>query len=444
MAHCKARRGRVGKVSFFPHHGAWWVYYREAGKPVRRKVASARDEAEKIAAQINAQLAAAVPTLLAFDPIAVSELRRRYLDFHEYVLKSSLGTIRRYQAALRHLETYARGDGQDLKAHEIRADAFAAYLRAAEIAPNGHPNCPRRRLRDKGVQFILETCRALYSFAGKRRHMPPYAENPFAELPLDRLKIEDAKPIFIFDEKGERAFFEACKPWHFAIHFTLAKTGLRIGELVHLLIEDIDWHGGWLHVHNKLALGWRIKTGGERSIPLLPEVIGVLRRVIGKRTVGPVFLRETLQSGRHAVALVGARAELERVCGLRQAAGSAGLSRSQLHRIARTVWRDAGAVKPDAIRLSFMRLMRGLGHPEATCPKSWRHTFATLLQDANVDPLVRQITLGHKPSSGGGLGMTAQYTHTRPETQRQQIEQALRRWPASLALAHQFGQDGCR
>ena len=33
------------------------------------------------------------------------------------------------------------------------------------------------------------------------------------------------------------------------------------------------------------------------------------------------------------------------------------------------------------------------------------------------------------------LGMTANYTHTRRETQREQIEQALRRWPASLRYA---------
>jgi len=72
-------------------------------------------------------------------------------------------------------------------------------------------------------------------------------------------------------------------------------------------------------------------------------------------------------------------------------------------RIAQTVWRDAGAVKADAIRKSFIHTMRLLGHPEATCPKSWRHTFATLLQDANVDPLIRQITLGHKPTLQGGL-----------------------------------------
>jgi len=60
-----------------------------------------------------------------------------------------------------------------------------------------------------------------------------------------------------------------------------------------------------------------------------------------------------------------------------------------------------------------------------------------LLQDANVDPLVRQITMGHAPAgnSKGALGMTAVYTHTRPETQKREIERAVRAWPESLRLA---------
>ena len=92
-------------------------------------------------------------------------------------------------------------------------------------------------------------------------------------------------------------------------------------------------------------------------------------------------------------------------------------------------------VKADAIRTSFVRIMKSLGHPESTCPKSWRHSFATLLQDANVDPLIRQQTMGHRPSNGNGLEMTGNYTHTRPETLREQLEQALRRWPESLRYA---------
>ena len=94
------------------------------------------------------------------------------------------------------------------------------------------------------------------------------------------------------------------------------------------------------------------------------------------------------------------------------------------------------------MRIEFIRLMRKIGRSELTAVKTLRHTFATTLQDANVDPLVRQITLGHKPTSNAGLGMTAHYTHTRPETQRAQIEQALQRWPASLALAARFASEG--
>jgi integrase len=134
--------------------------------------------------------------------------------------------------------------------------------------------------------------------------------------------------------------------------------------------------------------------------------------------------------------------DLERHCLERQRGLGPSPSRSDLLRVARSVWRDAGAVKADSIRTSFIRLAQRIGRPEATCPKSWRHTFATLLQDANVDPLVLQVTLGHTPTAGGGLGMTARYTHTRPETQRRQVERALRRWPKSLELARDFAKGG--
>jgi integrase len=115
--------------------------------------------------------------------------------------------------------------------------------------------------------------------------------NPFLELPLDRLQIEDAKPLFAFDAATELAFLKAASDWAFPIHFTLAKTGLRVGELTHLLIEDVDLEDGWLHMCNKAELGWRVKTGTERSLPLLPELVAVLRSVIGGRKAGPVFLR---------------------------------------------------------------------------------------------------------------------------------------------------------
>jgi hypothetical protein len=134
---------------------------------VPKKVADTRDAAEQIAAQVNAQLAIQAPTLLSFQPISVTELRRQFLDHHEHVLKSTMATVRRYRAATHHLERFAELQPHQA-VHQIKPDRFAVHLRSIEIAPNGHSNTSRRRLRDKGVHFVLKTCRAMYAYAGQR------------------------------------------------------------------------------------------------------------------------------------------------------------------------------------------------------------------------------------------------------------------------------------
>jgi integrase len=96
-------------------------------------------------------------------------------------------------------------------------------------------------------------------------------------------------------------------------------------------------------------------------------------------------------------------------------------------------------LKEDWIRKEFMRVTSQIGMPEITAPKTLRHTFATCLQDANVDPLIRNELMGHAPGyaafGGPGLGMTAVYTHTRPETKRRQLERALEMRPADSLVA---------
>ena len=442
------RRKRIGRVSYYFHHGAWYVYYRdESNRQVRRPVGDREEIAVQAASQLNAQLSAAAPTMFSFTPITVAELRRRFLDHHEQVLRSSLATIRRYRSASKHLEDFVDSNGGAAPAHFISADQFIRYLRNLRVPPNGHPHAIRRPLRDKGIRFVLEVCRSLFGFAAKRRHLPPYAENPFADLRTRRMKVEDAKPIFVFDQPTALAFFQAACAWSFPVFCSLAMTGLRPGELLHLLIEDLDLVGGWLHVRNKPELGWLIKTRRQRAVPLAAELVEVLRSAIGVRAAGPLFVRPKFQPLAAPLANTNSRG-LAKAFARRladQAASAAeALTREQEARIARGVWRDAGAVKPGHIRNVFIRIMRAIGHEHVTCPKSWRHTFATLLQDANVDPLVRQLTLGHHPadSTTGSLGMTALYTHTRPETQHREILRALSLWPAVLQFAHQWAQGG--
>jgi integrase len=293
MARVRRRKGRkrIGRVSYYFRHGVWHVYYRDGGRQVRRRVGQSEEEAAQIAAQINAQFACFLPTPFSFAPITVPDLRRRFLEHHEYALRSSLATVRRYRAATQHLENFAASRGGNVHAHELSVAEFVRHLRTIKVSANGHSNAAQRPLRDKGVRFVLEVCRSLYGFAAKQRHLPPYAENPFAGLGGKRVKIEDAKPIYVFTAATELAFLQRMDDWAFPIHFTLAKTGLRPGELVHLLVEDLDLDQGWLEVRNKPELGWRIKTRRQRSVPMAAEVVMVLRRMLSGRSTGPVFVR---------------------------------------------------------------------------------------------------------------------------------------------------------
>ena len=444
----RCTRRRIGRVSLYHHHGAWWVYYREADKPIRRRVGSDEAAAERVAAEVNSQLSAAAPTLFTFMPLSISELRDRFLKYHQDVLGSSVATVNRYRTATQHLVDYVAGMGRDLKAQDLSAAAFVTFLRQRLVSPNGHANTKKRKLRGKGLRFVLEVCRSLFAYAAKNRHLPPYAANPFAVLQLDRMRTEDAKPIFVFTEQQAVAFLNSANEWAFPIHCLLLVTGMRPGELCHLLIEDVRLEDGWLSVCNKTELGWRIKTGRERSIPLVAELCAVFRRVISGRKVGPIFLRPrfgclaTHRQGLDRCAM--GRLLEER---LRQSADEASVptSAEQHQKTADGVWRDIGAIDPDRIRTSFIRSCHRCELKQSTCPKSWRHTFATLLQDANVDPLIRQITMGHQPrGANGALGMTAVYTHTRPTTHLREIDRALRTWPTVLELAAQWAQGGAQ
>lgn len=350
-------------------------------------------------------------------------------------------TINRYRTATDHLLRFlerrpVRYASQFQASH---GEEFVRYLRSVLVSPNGHAHTPKRPLMDKGLRYILESCRALFTYAAKRRHLSPYAENPFSALEIDRIPIERSRPIILFDAEQERDFLEACDDWQFPMFLTLMLTGLRPGEVIHLLLpEDLDLDGGFLRVRNKPALGWQVKTRNERDIPLVPVLVDALRLHVGERRTGPVFRRRN-----HAKKTTSAIKDLDQApleqklaCRMAKRESETGqpLSRVERSRIARRLWWDIGALKDGRVRIEFMRLTAAIGLPESTAPKVLRHLFATALQEGRVDPLIRNELMGHVPAgertAGHGLAMTAVYTHSRPETRRQQLEEALAGRPA--------------
>jgi site-specific recombinase XerD len=99
----------------------------------------------------------------------------------------------------------------------------------------------------------------------------------------------------------------------------------------------------------------------------------------------------------------------------------------------------------DHVRKEFTRIARKIGLTTHTAPKVLRHQFATILQEGRVDPLVRNLLMGHASSesrnAGHGLGMTAVYTHTKLETIRQQLQDAFSARPTLSSLRDRCSHD---
>ncbi|MCA9115017.1 MAG: tyrosine-type recombinase/integrase [Planctomycetaceae bacterium] len=432
---------RIGRVRGDLRSSVWYLTYHDQGRRHRPRVGPDQQTARQLAAQINGQLETGAPAALSFEPILIGELQQRWLDHHEQVLRSSVHTISRYRTASAHLLRFIAGTGCTSSTAQFRtthAEQFVRWLRTIRVTPNGHPNSQKRPLLDKGIKYILQCCRSLFQFAIRRRHLSPYAENPFTALDLDRIPVENSRRVVIFTADQERAFLEACDSWQFPLFLTLMLTGLRPGELTHLLLpDDLDLDEAVLRVRNKPELGWQVKTRNERTIPLIGPLVDALRSTLGSRCQGPVFRRRRFSREQPLLPNAGPGSmerEINSRIALAEAEAGAVLSRQDRLRIARTVWRDAGMVKSEQIRKEFMRLTRTIGLPHMTAPKSLRHLFATCLQDANVDPLIRCELMGHTTGTNSaashGLGMTANYTQTRFETKRRQLEQALLPRPA--------------
>lgn len=160
---------------------------------------------------------------------------------------------------------------------EATVEDFVKWLRGQKRVRNGAAKGKRNVYKVGGVRFILSTCRTAFNWAGRHRMLPPFAQNPLTLFRIDRL-TDDTEKITkaqIFSPEQERAFFEACNDWQRDLFHTLAHYGLRVGELTHLLIEDVrlsrlgrlsgrEWRRSWPTLRQQTPM--RVSaSSGKRS-----------------------------------------------------------------------------------------------------------------------------------------------------------------------------------
>jgi len=429
-------RHRVGKVTVYFRKPSWWIYYYENGKTRRIRIGRDREEAERHAAEVNAQITCGVRSTFQFEKVKIEDLVRRWLEHHELVKRSAMRTVNRYRTAIAHLTRFIEERRPSLTMDTLTvpiAEEFVKFLRTVRISPNGSPNAKKVLMRDRGVLSVLRTCRAFWNFAYHHRHVPPYSKNPFTEIRIEAMRIDDMKPKYVLTPDEEAEFLKACSPWEFRVFFTLAFTGMRPGELSHLLVDDVDFETRTMFIRNHHELGWCTKTRNERRVYLFDELRDVIREAIGCRTCGLAFLAPRYASGKDIAPLAGVHTpalamELARRI---EEASQPGESQRRIEAAqVERLWRDMGAIGHNRIRQRFLRVAKRIGKPHLTSPYSFRHTMATAMQTADVDMFVRRTIIGHTSAE-----MLAHYTHTTEFAVARGMKQAAELRPKSLEQA---------
>jgi len=306
-------------------------------------------EAEKVLAEKLRE--AGQPTKAAVDPnVTIAQYGVRWLALRENSLKPA--TLKSYDENLR-LHIVPRFGR--IKLRLLARGHIKTFL--TDKQSDG--------LSRNTVRLIHATLRAMLNSAiddGVIYHNP--ADKLGRQLRLSSTPSERESEIKAFDRNQLRNFLEAGQtkePAYYALFFTMARSGLRLGEAFALRWEDIDVQSREIHVSHTVSLGEISSIKTKRSRPV--DMSAALRELLLDRHQSR--LEQKLAHGWQDmppwvfVTRAGTRMEQSRV-------GKA-----------------------------FKRVLKAAGLPLHFSPHCLRHTFASLLLQQGESPAYVQRQLGH-------------------------------------------------
>jgi integrase/recombinase XerD len=266
-------------------------------------------------------------------------------------------TVRAYAHDLDDLRRFV---GPRIAPDEISAETLSRYL---------EDMLGRRRLSAATVRRRFACLRAFFRFAAEREGFA----DPFATL---KLKLPRRKRLPRALSRPEvRSLIASLPPspgedgLALAVRLMVA-TGIRVGELCRLAIEDVSPDGATARVHGKGSRDRVVYIGDARLRRALRSVVERRKREAAAHA--PLFLN-----------------------------------------------RHGAALKPQSVRSRLRRYARQIGLTRRITPHMLRHTAATLLIETGVDIRFVQRLLGHS-----SIATTEIYTHVSDEALRTTLERA--------------------
>ena len=302
----------------------------------------------------------------------------------------------------------------DANRANLKEASIASYERAARIyirptlggllltrIDSGIIEKMYRQMREQGlsgstVAYIHNILKAVFRLAFERRKI---AHNPMATIKAQSAGKAREAAAMTADQIAQ--FLDAAESSRFGTLFFLAfHTGCRPGELLGLKWSDLDQAAATLTIRRTIT--WR-RPQEARAAGLPLWYLDTPKTKLSRRTLPlTAAVADRLQTHR--------RAQLED----RMKAGKA--------------WTDHGFIFTDEIgepysqtrlRATFKAIAKAAGLPKGFNPYTCRHSTATLLMAAGVNPKVVSERLGHSNVSIT-LGT---YSHVAPSMQRDASEE---------------------
>lgn len=247
-----------------------------------------------------------------------------------------------------------------LELRGLRPSTVETYLRAARQFLDAAGKLPSRITRRDVERYLVGLAKAAKSVSTRNvalasiRFLLLSTTRKDVTATIPRVKKERRLMTVLSAEEVGRLLDATESAKYRAIFMAAYGAGLRIGEIQHLRIEDIDSARGLIHV--------RYGKTGERYVPLSGRLLEALRDYYrAHRPKGP-----QLFPGRG----------------------------------------KAGVLSRTAIRKVLCKAVQRAGIDKRVTPHTLRHCFATHLLDAGTDLHTLQVLLGH-----ASLNSTAKYLH---------------------------------
>lgn len=261
-----------------------------------------------------------------------------------------------------HIRTLLPDWRRHLKARNRTESTIASYLRCGEnlavfLTAQGMPQSVGNITREHLESFFgdlldrVSPATVAKHYRSLQQFWKWLAEDGEIERsPMQRMQAPQVpeQPVPVVTDEELKRLLAACKGTAFdarrdyAILWVLIDTGVRLGEITGMQVDDIDWNADVITV---LGKGRR-----RRNVPFGPEVADALRRYLRARARNPKAANPALWLGKR-----GPMTESGITQVLRRRGAEAGVDHLHPHRLRHTfahAWLAAGHGETDLMRLS--------------------------------------------------------------------------------------------